>query len=287
MASFSDFLYSDIGAYPIIRTVVLGIIFLILFNAIIMYVKAALLKRATRKKQISNIKIFTRIARYSVFLLIVIFALISYGASWLGVGVAAGLLSAALGWALQRPITGIAGWLMVVILRPFDIGDWIILAGVRGEVSDITLTHIYLKEIGGLASSEENSGRIILVPNSILFEQNITNYTHDSDYSLDEIVVPITFGSDLNEAIKLGVQSAERVLKEMGVDSPEKPYVRTYFQASGINLHLRYFAQSKRRQEISSRVTQEMYSRLSASKKVQFAHPHTKIIYDPKRKDRV
>ncbi len=38
---------------------------------------------------------------------------------------------------------------MVIIKRPFEIGDRIIIGDVRGDVIDLTLTHIYISEIGG------------------------------------------------------------------------------------------------------------------------------------------
>jgi len=43
----------------------------------------------------------------------------------------AGLLTAALGWTLQRPITGTAAWIMVVVARLFTIGDRIIVCVVK------------------------------------------------------------------------------------------------------------------------------------------------------------
>ena len=43
-----------------------------------------------------------------------------------------------LGWSLQRPVTGVAAWLMVMIKRPFMIGDRIIIQGVRGDVLEIS-----------------------------------------------------------------------------------------------------------------------------------------------------
>ena len=68
-------------------------------------------------------------------------------------------LSMVLGWSLQRPVTDIAAWLMVMIKRPFKIGDRIIIRGVRGDVLEISPTHILLGEVGGCFVAAGCSGR--------------------------------------------------------------------------------------------------------------------------------
>jgi len=263
-----------------VRMIIILIIVIVAFGIILRMVKKALLKRAKTKEAISNIKTYSKIVN-SIFVIFIIFvAIFSYVGSWTGLGLAAGLMTAALGWALQRPITGMAAWLMIAIRRPFKIGDRIIVAGMRGDVMDISLTHIYLSEVGGIATSEEKSGRIIMVPNSILFEQNIINYTLDNDFILDEVMVSVTYSSNLHKAKKIAVDVVKKVLKDLGIKQAEKPYYRTYFQPSGINLHLRYFVIAERRQEVSSVVTEEVYNAFRKERDIEFAYPHTKVILD-------
>ena len=79
---------------------------------------------------------------------------------------------------MQAPVTGIAAWLMLILKCPFKIRDRVIIAGITGDVMEITLTHVILNQVGGTVSSEERSGRGILIPNAILFGQTITNYTN-------------------------------------------------------------------------------------------------------------
>ncbi len=268
----------DIRAFvPLIRTIITVIVVFVIFSFIFRVVKKALLKRAKTKKQISNIEIFTRVSHYILFLILLIFGIFSYVGSWAGLGIGIGLFSAALGWALQKPITGIAGWIMVVTKRPFDIGDRVIIGKVRGDVADITLTHIYLKEIGGLVAGEENSGRIVMVPNSTLFEKNIINYTQQDEYILDQVTVTVTHESDLDKAIEIGLGAAKKITKGVIKEIKREPYVRTYFQPDGISVHTRYYAPAKRIQEFSSKVTKEMFDKIMKTKSVKIAHPHRDI----------
>jgi len=241
------------------------------------------LKKAKTKKQISNIEIFSKVSHYVLFLILLIFGFFSYAGSWAGLGIGIGLLTAALGWALQKPITGIAGWIMVVVRRPFDIGDRVIIGSVRGDVADITLTHIYLKEIGGIVKGEENSGRVIMVPNSILFEQNIINYTQQDEYILDQVTVTVTHESNLDKAIEIALGSARKHTGDVIKATSKKPYIRTYFQPNGIDVHVRYYSPAKNIQEVSSKVTKEIFDRIMKTKSVRISYPHTEILFRGKK----
>ncbi|MBD3249642.1 mechanosensitive ion channel [Candidatus Woesearchaeota archaeon] len=263
---------------PLIRTIVIVVLAFLVFNIVLSAVKGYLKKRAKTKKHISNIEIFSKVIKYIFTIVLVLIAIFTYAGSWTGFGLSVGLFSAALGWALQRPITGIAGWIMVVVKRPFEIGDRVIIGNVRGDVIDITLTHVYINEIGGIIGGEENSGRVTLVPNSKLFEQDITNYTLSDDYMLDQVAFTVTYEGNLDKAIKIALDAGKNQTKEFLDKMEKKPYVFTYFGANGIDVKLRYMSPAKRLQEFSSRITKEIFDGISAAKDVEIAYPHTEVI---------
>jgi small-conductance mechanosensitive channel len=260
-------------SFTIVFVLVLYWFFCYLLNVL----KAYLLKRTKNKKERSNIEIFSRAIKYLMMFFLVIFAIISYAGSLASLGLVVGLLSAALGWALQRPITGMAAWLMLVIKRPFEIGDRVIIGNVKGDVSGITLTYVHIREIGGTIPSEETSGRLILIPNAKLFEENIINYTKKSNFILDEVSFSITFESDIDEAKKIAKESARIILKDY-VEDIKELYIRTYFQPSGVDIFVRYLTLVPKRNEISSRITEEILKKVMASQKVRFAYYHSEIL---------
>lgn len=265
----------------ILRTVLIFVVLYFIFFRLLKTVKKRFLKKAKTKKEKSNVEIFFRASQYFLILLLLIFAFLAYGGSLTGIGVVAGLLSAALGWALQRPITGMAAWLMVVLKRPFEIGDRVIIGNVKGDVADITLTHIHIKEIGGTIVSEETSGRIILIPNAKLFEQDIINYTYRGELILDQVKFTVTFESNLEKAQKIALDSAKEVLLEY-LPQPQEPYTRTWFQPSGIDVYVRYTAPAPNREEISSKITRKIFDKVISSKEVEFAYPHQEILFRKK-----
>ncbi|PIO03184.1 hypothetical protein COT48_05815 [Candidatus Woesearchaeota archaeon CG08_land_8_20_14_0_20_47_9] len=275
---FFEVMQSLEGLVPLVRTIIGITTVYLIFKLFIDLAKKSLLKKARTKKQISNVELFSRVLKYFVFAILAIFAFSSYTGSWASLGIGIGLMSAALGWALQKPITGIAAWMMIVAKRPFDIGDRVIIGSVRGDVADITLTHIYLKEIGGIVPGEENSGRLIMVPNSILFEQNIINYTSDDDYILDQVSVTITYESNINHAMEIAIAAARNQTGEIIKKVKKDPYVRTYFKDSGIEVIVRYISLVKSMQEISSKVTRDIFGRILKANDVEIAYPHTEVL---------
>lgn len=282
MVEFKE-LFLDINfLIPLARTVLFVVVAFVIFRIIVGTVKKRLLRRAKTKRQVSNVEIFSRILSYTFVIILITMALLSYGGSWTGLGLGLGLFSAALGWALQKPITGIAAWIMVVTRRPFDIGDRIIIGSVKGDVDDITLTHIYVKEVGGIVGGEENSGRVVMIPNSILFEQNIVNYTSQDEFVLHQVTVSVTYESNLDKAIVLVLDAAKKHTRKFLDKTKVEPYMRNNFQASGIDLVVRYFVPAKRLQEVSSLITQEIYHAIRKSKEVEFAYPHTVVLYKKK-----
>jgi len=264
--------------------VVMGLITILLFYIIIhAFLKKSLIKRAKTKKMRHNTIVFVNLISY-LFIIITVIMLISFfTGSTLGVGVTAGLLTAALGWALQRPITGIAAWIMVIMTRPFKIGDRIIIGSVRGDVINITLTHIYLNEFGGTIGGEDISGRIIFVPNSVLFEQNVINYTSQNDYILDEVSFTITYDSHIDRAKEIAKKVANNITKGILDKSTQKPFTRSNFQPSGIDLRVRYYTIASRRQEINSRITEGILKEINKEEKIRFAYPHTELFLSKRK----
>ena len=230
-----------------------------------------------------NVIVFTSLVSYLFVFLAILFLVLSLTGGLTSIGIAAGLLTAALGWALQRPITGIAAWLMVIVTKPFEIGDRIIIGNVRGDVVNITITHIYLSEFGGTVGGEETSGRIVIIPNAVLFEQNVINYTAQNEFILDEVAFTITYSSHIDLAKNIAKKAAEKVTKEFIENVPVKPFIRSNFQPSGVDIRVRYYTIASKRQETNSKITEEIFKAIMKEKKVKFAYPHTEVYLNKKK----
>jgi small-conductance mechanosensitive channel len=237
-----------------------------------------------------NIQQFLLIWRYTWLGLAVTLGLVAFSGSLAGLGLSAAFLGMILGWSLQAPVTGIAAWLMIILKRPFRIGDRVIIAGIIGDVVDINLTHVLLNQVGGTIGGEEKSGRAVLIPNATLFQQVIYNYTLEgmeaekerestSSYILDEVVVMITFQSDLGEAERLLVAAAREVTAVIVEETGQEPFIRVELFEHGVRIRLRYNTLAKDRQRISSDICRLVIQAFKQNDKVEFCYPHSQILY--------
>jgi small-conductance mechanosensitive channel len=280
-----DILLNYIEPYTrIIQLIIIILVTFIIFNIILRIIKSRLLFKIKNKKQRSNVLVFLDLLKYFYAFILIIIIIIYYYGNLGDLGFFAGLLTVALGWALQKPITGIVAWIVLITRRPFHIGDRIIISGITGDVSNITLTHIFLDEVGGTIDGEEPSGRTIMIPTSVIFEEHVINYTERDDFILDEIPVSITYESNLKNAEILIINAFKKSMKPFWEVYPRRiikePHIRLKFKSSGIDVILRYYTVATKRNHISTTIRRELWNQISTNSEVSFAYPHTQVIMD-------
>ena len=217
--------------------------------------------------------------KYGFLLLGVLLVLGGLAGNIAAIGLSTAFVGMVLGWSLQRPVTGIAAWLAVMINRPFRIGDRVIIAGIRGDVVDINLMYTVLGEVGGTIGGEESSGRGVLIPNATLFDQIVYNYAMESEYILDEVPVRVTYESDWEKAEQLLLQAAREVTQEIIAKTAQEPFIRSEFMDVGILMRLRYQALAVDRQRISSDIVRRVYQLFAEHPEVHFCYPRSEVYY--------
>ncbi len=133
------------------------------------------------------------IAKYGIFILAIIAVLQLFGfptASLLAVLGAAGL---AIGLALQGTLSNISAGVMLLILRPFNVGDFIACKNFKGTVKSLGL---FVTELSTLDNT------YLFVPNSALWNSDIENFTRNTTRRQD-IVFSISYNDDINKAFKV------------------------------------------------------------------------------------
>lgn len=140
---------------------------------------------------------------------------------------AAGL---AIGLALQGSLANFAGGVLILIFKPFKVGDWISAQGLDGSVKQITIFSTKLNTFGN---------QIAIIPNGQLSNGSIVNYNGESNRR-ENYKVGISYSSNIKTAkdILLAIcEEDERILKE---PAPEV-YVDSLGDSS-VNLTLRFWA---------------------------------------------
>lgn len=150
--------------------------------------------------------------RYATFFVALVVVAIVWRAFAGRAGIVLGLAAAGLAFAMQEVVGAIAGWFNIVSGRIFRVGDRIRIAGVQGDVIDITPLRTKLLEIGSANDDEtwvqgrQFTGRVVSVSNKATFTEPVYNYSAAFEYIWEELTLPISHRSEW--------ELAERILRE-------------------------------------------------------------------------
>ena len=132
---------------------------------------------------------------------------------------ALGLIGAGIAFALQRVITAVAGYFVILRGKTFNVGDRIVMGGVRGDVIDLSFMQTRIMEMGEPPAeqpdepamwvrSRQFTGRIVTVTNDKVFDTPVYNYTRDFPYIWDEIHLPVRYQDDRAKVEKILLEAA-------------------------------------------------------------------------------
>jgi len=171
--------------------------------------------------------IFAKTAKVVVMVVVIIAVLQQFGvqtASLLAVVGAAGL---AIGLAWQGTLSDIAAGIMILIMRPFKIGDAVEVAGTSGVVDEIGLVLTKLHTFDNIA---------MYMPNSDIWGTKILNYAKNDNRRVD-MVFGFGYDDDMDKAMQIAreiLESDERVL-----DDPEPQIAVSELGDSSVNIIVR------------------------------------------------
>jgi len=206
----------------------------------------------------------------------------------LNISLVLGITSAGVALALQEAVLCVAGWLFILIKKPFDLGDRIEINGIKGDVIDIRTFQTTLLEVGNWVQGEQSTGRIVHIPNSYVFKHHCYNYTRGFEFIWNELSVIVTFDSDWNKAKEILLELGNRWAQDRESIVAEKvrrmadnymihfnkftPIVYTSIVDSGVKLTLRYMIETKQRRSTSSKIFEEFLSRIETEPKINLAY---------------
>jgi small-conductance mechanosensitive channel len=144
-----------------------------------------------------------------------------------------GLVTAGLAFALQKVITALAGYLVILRGDTFNVGDRITMGGVRGDVIALGFIRTTIMEMGQPPAvqpaepaqwvrSRQYTGRVVTVTNDKVFDEAVYNYTRDFPYLWEEFTLPIRYTDDRSRAEQILLAAAGRhtlAVDEMPADA--------------------------------------------------------------------
>lgn len=228
--------------------IVLAVIVLLMGIQVIKLIRKILKKTLLRSRiDESAVRFIDSFTKYGLYFLLVIMI-----ASWLGVDAASiiallGSVSVAIGLAVQGSLSNFAGGVLLLILKPFSLGDYIKdELGNEGTVSSIDVFYTELV-------TPDN--KTIVLPNGTLANGSITNFTECQARRID---IPVTIA--YKEDIRKVKQVLEQVLlEEDGVQKElEKRVFADALGDNGVNMNIRCWAKNEDYWEVKWRLTENI-----------------------------
>ncbi len=204
-----------------------------------------------------------------------------------------GLVSAGLAFALQRVVTALSGYVVILRGRTFNVGDRITMGGVRGDVVALGFIQTTIMEMGQPPAvapdadpamwvrSRQYTGRLVTVTNDKVFDEPVYNYTREFPYLWEELslTIPLAADRDRAEQILLGAAAEHAVpattLTREALAELERRYVlkpaeirpRVYYRLvdAGLELTVRFLVQDHGIRDVKDGMTRALLPALQAA----------------------
>jgi Mechanosensitive ion channel len=223
-----------------------------------------------RRRQLMMVR---RIVVSIVSTVIVLSAFVSDLSSWATV---AGFATAGVAVALQSLILSVVAYFFLIGRYGVRAGDRVTIAGVTGDIIEVGLVRLYLAELTGEAGDVHPTGRVVLFPNSVIFQASANFYKQlpGTDYTWHELALSLDPESDLALAEKQLIGAAESELAgyrealsrqhkraseamNMEVEVP-RASGRLRFKGSTLEFVLRYPVELRHATEMDDRITRAL-----------------------------
>lgn len=227
--------------------VALAFVFIVIGMKLIGWVRKILRKSLEKNHADTGlVQFLDSLVKYGLYILLALTILQRFGVQTTSIVAAIGSVGVAIGLALQGSLSNFAGGVIILLIKPFKVGDYVIQGSLEGTVSEIQLFYTTL-------TTPDN--RKIIIPNGQLADNSLINATAADTRRLD-IKVGISYNSDVKLAkdllLKLGENDSD-TLKEEG----KAPMAAVDELAdSSVNMLLRVWTPTDKYWDVKFRLTE-------------------------------
>ena len=233
-----------------ILQIALAFVFIIIGMKLIKWVRKILTKSLERNNADTGlIQFLDSLVKYGLYILLGLTILQRFGVQTTSIVAAIGSVGVAIGLALQGSLSNFASGVIILLLKPFKVGDYIIQGSLEGSVSEIQLFYTTLTT---------GDNRKIIIPNGQLADNSLINVTTADKRRLD-VRVGISYKADMKLAKEILLKLAfadEDVLKEEEGKEPAA-YVEELAESS-VNMLLRVWVPTGNYWGAKCRITEEI-----------------------------
>ena len=184
----------DLVAFGI--QVLLALVFFFVGSKIIKWIRKIVKKSFERANADAGVSQFVdSMLKFGLYALLLFIIATKFGVESSSVAALIASAGVAVGLALQGSLSNFAGGILILLLKPFAVGDYIVVTqeGIEGTVKEIQIFYTKLATV---------DNQTVVVPNSILTNNSLTNVTARPERKLD-LKVGISYDADLKKAKSL------------------------------------------------------------------------------------
>ena len=172
-----------------------------------------------------------QVVKYLLYIVLIVLVLNLFGITTTSIAAAVASLGVTAGLALQGSLSNFAGGVLILILHPFRVGDYIIEDTNKneGQVLEISVFYTKLRTV---------DNKIIVIPNGALVNNSLTNATKSDKRQLD-LIVPISYDADIRQAKAILERLVEQEDRRLA-DEEIKVFV-SQLNNSSVDLGLRFW----------------------------------------------
>ena len=250
---------------------VLGAIAIYIIGAwVIKRVKRSISKLLERKKTEPTLASFiTSLTSILMTLFLILMTIGALGVNTTSIAAMLGAGAMAIGMALSGTMENFAGGLIILLFKPFKVGDFISVQGFTGTVTDVTIVNTKILT---------TDNRCIMIPNGALSNGTIDNFSLKPIRRLAR-KLGVEYGTDVGKCISAMVKIAEtdqRILNSE-FQGAENPYaVLSSMKDSSVELSLRAWVKAEDYWTVNFAINKELYERLPELG-FNFAYPHLDV----------
>lgn len=173
----------------------IALIALFIYFKIVNLIARAFKKRMQKKKKVDETIAIAAHKTITIILKIIgVLLFLGYvGIDTAGVGALVGSLGIVFGLAIQGSLSNLAGGIVILVMRPFKLGDFIETEEYSGTVSEIHSFYTYL---------DTTDNKVVMIPNGTLANGSMINYSKKKLRRVD-IAFPLKFDEDLDKVIEV------------------------------------------------------------------------------------
>ncbi len=211
------------------------------------------LRRALDKSSIDTgvVQFLDAVVKFTAYALLAMVLMSHFGIQTASFITILGSAGVAIGLSLQGSLSNFAGGILILLTKPFVVGDYIVANGCEGVVQEISIFATTL---------HTGDNRNVILPNGALSNSNITNFSANDTRRVD-MSVDVAYGSDLKRAreiIERILDADEKILKD-----PAWTVAVDNLGDSGITILVRPWVKAEDYWEVKWRILELLHDRLT------------------------